>query len=70
MLDKKIPAESKAEDLRFDIRVIPHALRRGTLTPSDVAEALAALPDDAEEGQPSNVVFSTPFANRALTEEG
>lgn len=37
----------------FDTRVIQHHLRHGSLTPEQLAEHLAALPDDAEHGEPT-----------------
>jgi len=43
----------------FDTRVIHHHLRRGSLTPEQLAEHLAALPDDAEHGEPTVTRFTT-----------
>lgn len=59
----------QSPDMKFDVRLISHSVRRGKLAQADVDAQLAALPDDAEEGVESDVVFTTPFADRAAEEE-
>lgn len=44
---------SPNDSILFDTRVIQHHLRHGTLTPEQLAEHLANLPDDAEHGEPT-----------------
>jgi len=64
-MSKNLPIN---DDFRFDVRVMPHALRRGKLAQADVDAHIAALPDDAEEAEPCEVVFTTPFADRLARE--
>lgn len=56
-------------DMRYDSRVIQHALRRQSLTHEEVRAHMASLPDDADEAEECEVTFSTPFADRQATRE-
>ncbi len=58
------------DDIRFDTRVMEHALRRGKITREEIATHLAELPDEAGEGQESVVPFTTPYADRLEREGG
>ena len=48
----------------FDVRTLEHKLRRRELTRAEVREYLAALPDEGEQGMPSDVRFNNPFEQR------
>lgn len=50
--------------MKFDVRTLPHRLRRGELSPTEVEKHLQELPDDAEEGETTEVVFSRSFEER------
>ena len=52
------------KDMRFDVRTIPHRLRRQELTPQDVDAHLSDLPDDAEEAETTEVQFTRHFEER------
>ncbi|HMV68573.1 MAG TPA: hypothetical protein PKA64_17110 [Myxococcota bacterium] len=51
-------------DTRFDVRVIEHAIRRGTLTRAEVDAELATLDDEAEFAVESSVRFHAGVADR------
>jgi len=54
--------------MKFDIRVVPHHMRRGELTDEEYEAFLATLPDDADECVPTETTFSTPAADRLAAE--
>lgn len=53
------------DDMRLDVRVAPHAIRRGQLTWEELEGHLGAIPDEAEEGVEVEVKFTPTFAQRA-----
>jgi hypothetical protein len=56
--------DTPTSDSRFDVRLIEAHLRRGDISATEHEKHLAALPDDAAEGEPSKVAFTSPFADR------
>lgn len=64
-MSEKTQNDVQHEDLVFDVRLMPHSIRRGRLSHDAVNKHLADLPDDEEEGEEMAVRFSTPYANRA-----
>ena len=42
----------------FDVRVVHHHIRRGETTREALQKYLDSLPDDAEEGVPTQVTFA------------
>ncbi|MCB9666238.1 MAG: hypothetical protein H6732_19165 [Alphaproteobacteria bacterium] len=58
----------QTEDLTFDVRLVPHSLRRSRLTNEALDAHLDALPDEAAEGVECEVKFSTPYASRVKAE--
>lgn len=67
-------AKHKQHDMRFDVRVVSHALRRGQVDHASYRKHLEALPDESDELEESEVAFATPYADRmkrqAEEEEG
>lgn len=54
-----------SDDLRFDVRVMKHRVRRGELTQAEVDKHLSGLDDDAEHGEETTTQFVAAFATRA-----
>ena len=48
----------------FDVRVVEHSIRRGTVTRAEYRAHLASLPDEAEHGEATTTQFRTPFEAR------
>jgi len=56
---------SKQLDLKlFDVRVIEHHLRRGTITQEQYQAFLDDLPDEVDEGDETETRFSPTWAER------
>ncbi|MCB9680286.1 MAG: hypothetical protein H6733_02340 [Alphaproteobacteria bacterium] len=53
------------DDMKFDVRVLPHSVRRNKITHEQIDAHLASLPDEADEALECAVKFTTPFADRA-----
>lgn len=66
-MSKSLPIN---DDMHFDVRVVPHKIRRNELAQSELEAHLAELPDEADEAVPSEIVFTTPFADRLRREGG
>ena len=56
---------ARAEEERFDVRLVPHHLRRNVLDNSKLDEHLSALPDDAEHGAETTTRFEKIFDARS-----
>lgn len=56
------------DDMRFDVRVIEHAMRRNQLTRAEYEQYLASLPDDAEEGEEIETVFAETYGRNSAEE--
>lgn len=52
------------KDMRYDVRTLPHRLRRGEVSPKEVNSHLSDLADDAEEAETTEVTFSRSFEER------
>lgn len=54
----------KPPELRFDVRLIEARLRRGVVPAAEYQQYLDALPDDAENCEPSRVTFQASYAEK------
>ena len=50
--------------MRFDVRTIQHRIRRHELSQEEVQAHLDTLPDEAEEGEETQVEFTRNFEER------
>jgi hypothetical protein len=60
---------SDNKEMRLDTRVMPHALRRGSITHDEVKQHMADLPDEADEAVECETKFDTPFARRVQSSD-
>lgn len=67
-MSEQSPTDVQSQDLTFDVRLVPHSVRRNRLPREVLAAHLDALPDEAAEGVECEVKFSTPYASRVKTE--
>ncbi len=51
-------------DQKFDVRTLPHTLRRGKVTKEELQAFLDALPDDADLAEETETRFNSAFADR------
>ena len=42
----------------YDVRVVEHLLRAGSITPEEIDTHLESLPDEADEGEPTVTRFA------------
>lgn len=56
---------AEVPESRFDVRVIDHAIRRGSITRAEVAAHREGLQDDAEHAVESTVKFSSHIAEKS-----
>ncbi len=62
-------SQQTKNEVLLDTRVLPHAVRRGSVSFDEVKAHLAGLPDESEEVVESAVRFSTPYADRVARGE-
>ncbi len=52
------------DEKMFDVRLVRHQIRRGVVSKEEVEKHLAALPDDAENGEETETRFVGHVENR------
>lgn len=52
------------EDMKFDVRTLKHRTRRAELSPQEIEEHLAALPDEADEAETTKTEFVASFEEK------
>ena len=56
------------DNITYDVRTVRHLIRRGVTSSKEYASYLGTLSDEAEECEPSEVQFATPYATRHYEE--
>jgi hypothetical protein len=56
------------DNITYDVRTVRHLIRRGVTSGKEYASHLDGLSDEAEQCDPSEVQFATPYATRHYEE--